>query len=1192
VVPMPASFPVVCVGASAGGLRALLELFERIPAKIGAAFVVVQHLDPSHSSGLADALAKVTPMKVLPARNGARVQKDRIYVLPAAREVSFSGGKLRVVTRSARTATPYHPIDGALSTLARDFGECAIGVILSGTGSDGTQGLRAVRATGGIAIVQDPGTAQFAGMIESAIGASAVDLVLSPQAIAREIARLVRHPYVLRGRSNLSRVSLDGVFDAVRGTVGLDLRDYKQSTVRRRLARRLAIVRLELETYIEKLRNDPEESRALVEDVLVHVTEFFRDGEIFEALARELVPLAKAHRKGAPIRVWAAGCSTGQEVYSLAMLVLESLGEQIGDAPIHIFGSDLSAPTIAVARAGLYSEEAMRGVSAARRARFFQRREDGMYRIRKNVRELCVFVQHDVTRDPPLTKLDVISCRNLLIYLGSDAQKALIPRFHYCLNPRGILLLGSAETVAPFESLFTPIDKAQKLFRRTGARAALVPLATRKRGGAASSEPLVVRKPNEIVRLAEHVLLSRFVPAGAVVDGDLNVVHYVGSTGSYLEAPPGVPQTNIVRIAREGLAHPLRKLLREAKTKDTGGRVDGVVVLRGRRAESISIEVVPLKLADPTPRHFLVLFVASAEPTARRSASRGDQLRATREHLRDVIEEHQRAHDQLVIVNEELASTIEELQSTNEELETTQEELQSTNEELHTVNDELQVRNRELEVLNSDLENLVTSCVVIVGQDRRIRRFTPRAQKLMNIIPSDVGRPIDDIRCALEAPHLTQWIGEVLATGEARVDTVRDAEGHYYRMRVRPYRTADNRVDGAVVSVVDVDALQRSVDESAVGRASAESASRAKDYFLATLSHELRTPLSALLMQAQVLLLGELPLPARAAAEAIERAALVQAHLVDQLLDVSRIITGKLRLQRKTLDVAETVVHAVDLLRRSAEAKRVELVTDIDHAVGVAPLDATRIQQVVFNLVTNAIRFTDAGGSIRVVLRKHEGNAVLEVVDTGVGIDAEFLPHLFDQFSQADSGPTRKYGGLGVGLAIVKHVVEAHGGAVSAASAGRGRGTTVRVVLPLSSRAAAKHPRDATPARLDGLRILVIDDDADARAAVSALVRLLGATVVAVDSGKAGLSAIDAQTFDVMLCDLAMPDEDGATFLARARRTSPRARKLPAIALTAHANKIEVQRAKAAGFRRHAIKPVDAARLSAIVRRVVAPGSS
>jgi two-component system CheB/CheR fusion protein len=1224
------AFPIVGIGASAGGLDAFTQLLKHLPPDMGMAFVLIQHLDPTHTSFLCEALSKATAMPVSEAVEGEMVQANHVYVISPVADIALLHGCLSLVHR-ASAGLPHLPIDFFFRSLARERGSHAFGVVLSGNASDGTEGLRAIKTEDGITLVQDPKSAKFGGMPRSAVNAGVVDYCLPIPELASELVRLSHHSYFADRQASTSVADdpiLKQICIVIRNSVGVDFSEYKTATFERRVARRAALRRAESsEAYLSLLQGDPEEVRCLYEDILIHVTSFFRDPSVFESLQKCVFPaILKDKPEGAPIRAWVAGCASGEEVYSLAIDLLEFTNKS--SRPIQVFGSDVSERIIDKARAGVYPDIALRDVSDARRRRYFTKVDQG-YRINKSVRDLCVFVQHDLARDPPFSRLDLVSCRNVLIYFDQALQKRVLPTFHYALGQPGFLVLGLTENISGFDRLFTPTDKVNRIFART-AQPSVLRFAARSAALPKLAKLLVNgpiepgRRAFDLARHLDRLLLARYSPPGVLVNDKLEVLQYFGQTGRYLQPPPGEPQNNLVKMARSGLLGALRATLARAKKDMVPWREDGVEV----DASTCNVVVLPFTgHADTHEQLYVVLFedasatavkegksakstkprAAVAPPNAndkRRLPRLEHELSATKEYLQSLIEDHVRTTDELGSANEELVSGNEELQSMNEELETAKEELQSTNEELTTVNDELQSLNQEATQTNSDLVNLLATVdipLLILDTARKIRRFTPRARSILNVLPSDIGRPFDDIKTNIDVPDLDRQIADVVETLVVRESEVQDRGGRWYRLQIRPYKTTDNRIDGAILSLVDIHAMRLAVGEAEQARGDAEQANRAKDQFLAVLSHELRTPLTSIFLHAQLLHTREMDGgKIKRAGESIERSAKIQLQLIEDLLDVSRIVAGKFHIEFKPVDLRATVLASIDDVAASARQKSVEIKVDVDTAPVMVSGDAVRLQQVVSNLLVNAIKFTQSGGVVTIALEIAQGDARLTVSDNGIGIDSNFLPNVFNRFTQGDTSRTRAQGGLGLGLAIVRHLLELHHGTVGAESAGMGKGATFWVTVPIVpvSRSSLPPPaarkiddsptNGASHAADDGelrdVGILVVDDDSGVRDAVAEALHRTGARVRVAESAAQAMALVDELCPEILLCDIAMPGEDGYSFLRRLRaRGTGRGGDIPALALSALVGENDKALALAAGYQMHLAKPVDVNRLTRAV---------
>lgn len=880
-IPAPnGSFPVVAIGASAGGLEAYSDFFRVLEPNTGMAFVVVQHLDPTHHSLLTEIISKATSMKVEEAGSGTKLSPDRVYVIPHNALIAVSDSVF-VLTPRGRGPGQHLAVNYFMRSLAEERKSRAIGVILSGTGSDGTQGLEYIKAEGGITFAQAPATAKYDGMPQSAIASGCVDFVLAPQDIAKELHRITAHPYVSQEPEPVEVVSAPGrhvaydqIIAQLRKTSGVDFRQYKPNTIYRRSMRRMVVLKLDsLEEYVKYLMEHPEEAETLYDDVLIPVTSFFRDFEAFEALKNQVYPaIVKDKGNKGTIRMWAPGCSTGEETYSLAMTLLEYLGDRAATFQVQIFGTDLNDKGIQKARAGIYATSIAEEISAERMQRFFVKVDEG-YRVNKAVRDMCVFARQNLAGDPPFSQMNVVACRNLLIYVQPVLQKKIIPILHYALKPSGFLVLGSSESISTFPDLFSVVDKKHKIYSKN-------PVASRLHydfvqsyypkgsGLEATRKPLSVQEPEfDFQAEADRAILKHHAPVGVVINGAMEVVQFRGRTTPFLEPPSGKPSLNLLKLARNGLAMELRALIATARKKGAAVKKNGVVLAVDGGKKLVNLSVEPLgsimSSRSPDDRYLLVLFddatsdisVTSDGPRkehsqkGRESKRLRQELEQTQDALRAASETEDALREEFQATNEEILSANEELQSTNEELETSKEELQSANEELTTLNDELRHKNAELHELGNDISNLLNSTkipVVMLDRRLRIRRITPNADSLLKIAPTDIGRAITDIRLNIRLDDLEGMIAQVLDTLQPLQRDVLDTQNHWHSLQILPYRTMDDQIDGVVLTLQNIDAI----------KAASEQAQKAGELF-SSIINTVRQPLIVLDSDLRVMMFNQ-----------------------------------------------------------------------------------------------------------------------------------------------------------------------------------------------------------------------------------------------------------------------------------------------------------------------------------------------
>jgi len=869
------NFPVVGIGASAGGLEAVSTLLKQLPSDTGMAFVLVQHLAPDHQSMLTELLGRETVMPVSEIIDGMPIEQNHFYVIPPNSNLGVLHGVLQLMPRGDEPGQ-HLPIDFFLRTLAREMSNRAIGVILSGSASDGVLGLKEIKAAGGITFAQDEETAAYPSMPHSAIAAGCVDFILSPEKIASELARIGQHPYLAYVSAKpveplpAEEDVLRKIFLLLRQYSGNDFTYYKQSTILRRIKRRILLHKLErMEDYLRYIQNQPAEIEALFRDLLINVTSFFRDPEIFDELKSGVFPQMMEDRSiDIPIRIWVPGCSTGEEVYSIAISLFEFLGDMASNTAIQFFATDLDEQAVDKARAGIYPETIAELVSANRLQRFFTRVDEG-YQISKHIRDVCIFAQQNVLKDPPFSRLDLISCRNLLIYLSPVLQKKLIPIFHYALNNKGVLLLGSSETIGRHADLFRLINKKHKLYEKKPLSGPITAdfseISVNRLSGIKSTVLPMVQEANwsslDIQRAADSIVLKKFAPCGVVINGDMDVIQFRGRTGFFLEPATGEASLNLLKMARNGLQLDLRNAIHQAMEKQMSVRKEGLRVKSNGVIRDVTIDVDPISGSVKNNHYLLVSFHENDLTSKQLETLEGEpdvdeiseeveeiqrlqqELSATREYLHSVIEQQEVTNEELTSANEEIQASNEELQSTNEELETAKEELQSSNEELSTVNDEMGSRNLELENLSNDLTNLIMGLsipIVMVNENLCIRRFSNSAEKLLNLIPADQGRSITHIKTNIVIPELETILKNVIDTVKSEEIEVQDQQGIWYSMHIRPYKTLDNKISGAVIAFLDINEMKRSLLKAEQARNYAEAIVAAIRYPLLVLDKHLR----------------------------------------------------------------------------------------------------------------------------------------------------------------------------------------------------------------------------------------------------------------------------------------------------------------------------------------------------------------
>jgi two-component system CheB/CheR fusion protein len=1359
--------PMVGLGGSAGSIGALQEFLAAMPSDSGMIFVVILHLAADYVSTLPEILQRSTRMPVFSARDGMHVDANCVYVIPAGKLLSSYDGQLRLV-ESENPNGRRVAVDFFFRTLADTHGQQAVAIVLSGSDGDGAIGIKRIKERGGLTITQDPDEAEHSGMPRAAIATGMVDWVLKVKEMPGQLLEYRNRGNGLKlpcdegpnpgkasaAPTNADEVALRDILAFVRTRTSCDFSCYKRATIVRRIARRMQVNGMgDLAGYLLHLRTHTGEAGALLQDLLISVTNFFRDAEAFGALERMIPRLFDGKGPGDSVRVWVPACATGEEAYSIAMLLFEHARTLESPPQLQIFATDLDDEVIRTAREGFYPETISADVSEERLRRFFIHEPKG-FRIRREVREIILFAAHDLLNDSPFSRLDLLSCRNLLIYLNRDAQRRALDIFHFALQPGGRLFLGTSETVEEGSSLFDIEDKTHRLYiQRPGVRQTLAgqlgagTLARSLKWQDRSRErPTVPRStpgeqvldkqldslaetppPSELSMSELHFrFIERLSPPSLLVNSEHEIVHLSESVGRFLQVPGGAPTRNLLRAVHPSLRVELRAALYSAAQTNQSATALGVVFETNEGESLVDIRVSCEN--DLGRGLFLVVF------SERRMASNGSSeaakksvdtdvtrhleqaLEITKAQLRETIEQSDASSEELKASNEELQAMNEELRSATEELETSREEVDSVNGEMTEANRELTRKVDQLAIANSDLQNLIAAtalAIVFLDRELRVMRYTPPAVELFNFIPTDIGRPFSDLANRLDYPEIVADAERALSQLSVAQREV-SARGRSFLARTVPYRTNDDRIAGVVFTFLeitsrkqseeelrrseerfrgmvdaipqlawvarpdgfvqwynrnwykytgttpdavlgrgwqsvhdpksipevlnrwhnsirtgerfemlfpirgadgnyrafltrieplkddagnvtqwfgtntDVEELKRTEEELMHAKVAAEAANQSKDRFLAALSHELRTPLTPALMVVSSLEKDlELPAAVRADLSMIKRNIELETKLIDDLLDLNRAANGKVQLRYEMVDLNEAVTQVCEICRPQILERNVSLETSFSREAGFVHADSARLQQVLWNVLKNAIKFTPAKGNVHVTTsRLDSGRCEVRIRDNGMGIPPELLPRIFNIFEQGDSQITRQYGGLGLGLAISRALIELHGGTIRAESAGPNMGATFIVELP--RQASVNEP--VTPERappepkdLPKLRLLLVEDHVDTARTLGRLLRAAGFTVAIAGDVAGAKAAVESGDFDMLISDLGLPDGDGYEVMRIVREKGA----IPGIVMSGFGMEPDLRRSAEAGFSEHLIKPVTIPRLLAAIRRIV-----
>ncbi len=1337
----PTDGRIVGIGASAGGLEALEQLFDALPPDTGMAFVVVQHLSPDFRSLMDELISRHSEMPVVIAEDNMPVLANHIYLMPPRKQMIIRDRHLVLTDKEPQAFTL--PIDTFFRSLAQDVGDHAVAIVLSGSGSDGSRGVVEIKRVGGLVLAETAASAKFDSMPLSAAATGVVDHTYPPRDLARVLCGLPPRDASPDTAMLSEDPAMDGLLRHLRDHFGIDFSLYKTTTVGRRIQRRADLMRAHsLDAYVEQVRSDPDEFNALYQDLLIGVTQFFRDPEAFERLESEVIPdLIDKLPPDDELRVWVAGCATGEEAYSLAMLFCEAFTARNRPVRLKLLATDVHQASLEHAGTGIYGEEQLQFVGPRRLERFFTKRSSG-YQVSHDLRQLIVFARHNVTKDAPFTKMHFISCRNLLIYFQPQPQRTVMSLFHFGLAPGGVLFLGASETPGALADEFVSIDDHWKIYRKRRDVQLLSQIRMPLHRQAPRRPALIdlprPHGPDPLIVETYDQLLDRFMPPGFLIDEDCALVDSFAGAEKLLKIRRRRPSSNLLDLLDDELRPVVSGAIQRAVRERAAVAYSGVRLPSIDGADDAeprcTLTAEPLVHPRTATRHVLVTFQRTpgshapahdpprAEPMPVIQASREHlstletELAYTRETLQATIEELETSNEEMQATNEELIASNEELQSTNEEL-------HSVNEELYTVNAEYQQKIMELKELNTDLAHLLEGTdvgTVFLDRELRIRRFTSRIASVFRFQPYDIGRRISDFSHNIERPQLMDDIEHVRATGAVIEDEVRDRGSVPYFLRVLPYRIGRQSdhdadpapIDGVVLTLTDLSALDRArahvarlsaivessedaiigntlegtittwnrgaerlfgypaaeaidrdlrmliadgaepeldraqerilrgetiehvqwlsrhrsgaavevsttlspihdrhgaiVGVSAIGRdispllaaqreleqrqrritvllEQAEEGARHREQFIAMLSHELRNPLAAV-MNATTLI-GKQPSAesVKRCQAVIERQARHMKRLLDDLLDVSRITRGKFQLILDDIDLRGSIEAAIESTAPLFAERGVTLEHSLPRQAMPMRGDASRLVQVVVNLLSNAANYSPRRSTVRLVVTVEGDRGVLRVIDHGVGIESELQSKIFDLFVQSEQRLDRSRGGLGVGLSLAKNIVDLHGGSIEVHSDGPDTGSDFKVSLPLSPRAVPHLGSDrAGGGRSGRCRIVLVDDQADSREMLRMLLESRDHLVIDVEDGPSAIDVITREKPDVAFIDIGLPAMNGYE-VAQRIRDRPGLDDVMLVALTGYGAPSDISAARAAGFDEHVIKPAELAKLERIL---------
>ena len=1173
ITPDAGRLMVVGIGTSAGGLDAAIRLLEALPRETGMAFILIQHLDPTQKSMMVELLVRHSAMTILQAADGMPVQADHLYVIPPGVYLSVAADGLHLSTPPERHGARL-PFDFLLQSMAETYGARSACVVLSGTGGDGSAGLLAIKIAGGLVLVQEPQEAGYDGMPQSAIATGEADAVLPITGIADALAAHQAKAGAVARTDNVTDAKdrwLQEIIELLRARTAHDFTPYKPGTLQRRIERRMAMASFrfgDIEGYRRRLDGDQEELELLAQDLLINVTEFFRDPAVFEHLAATTIPaLIEAQPAGRPLRIWVAGCSTGEETYSLAMVLIERIEAAGKPVKLQLFASDVDADAVAAARDALYTDASVAAIAPARLSRFFAR-EGAFWRASSDLRNLVIFAVQDILADPPFSRLDMVSCRNLLIYLRPEAQARVMKLFHFALREDGILLLGNAENAAESDGLFIAVSKPERIFRRVGRTRASEngpPGRARPRDAdevlarppPPSARPAV--RPAALADLGRRLVSEFYAPASILINAKNEVLFAIGPTDRYLHLPAGHATLDVLAMARPGLRSKLRTSLRSAREGRVKVSIDADFGASGEHS-SCRLDVRPVLEAGDNI--LLVCFVDLPPPTVSASSPAAPpervtelerELEATRRDLQGSVKDLETSVEDQRAINEEAQSVNEEYLSTNEELLASKEELQSLNEELTALNSQLQETLERERTTSNDLQNVLYStnvATLFLDRDLRIRFFTPATKALFAVVPTDIGRKLADLAALAPDGALEPEARAVLSGLESSEREIETGDGVWFRRRILPYRSHDGGIEGVVITFTEITTRKRLAKALEAAKLQAETANAAKSRFLAAASHDLRQPLQTLALLQALLAKSVESDKSKQLVARLDDTLGTMRSMLDTLLDINQIEAGIVLPTISPIAISPLLVRLHEEFVYQARSKQLTL--RIVPCSLLVSSDSALLEQMLRNLISNAVKYTERGG-ILLGCRRRGTTVSVEVWDSGIGIAETEQNSIFEEYHQIDNPARERSRGLGLGLSIVKRLGELLGHRVKVQSR-RGKGSCFAIEVPRARvpeplAGVTAQPASGEQPRSRKATILVVEDDPDLRDFLQQLLEGEGHHVVTAPTGAAALAQIARVKPDLMLADYNLPGGPNGLDLADLIRDRT-ARDLPVVILT------------------------------------------